>query len=200
MTQQVRAHGRAHSDPLDELPTTGSETCAWPGCRESGEHRAPTDRTLSEYQFFCLEHIRVFNAAWNYNAGLSPEEIEDEIRRSVTWERPTWRIGGECRFQPGRTKVHDPFGFAAGTAFDETARKDAHAARPRSGRTAAEDKALKVLDLTAPLTLESLRYRYKTLVKQHHPDANGGSREAEKRMQVINEAYRTLREALSTAH
>ncbi len=49
------------------------------------------------------------------------------------------------------------------------------------------------------MSLEALKERYKALVKIHHPDANGGSAEAEDRMKVINEAYQTLRAGLAAA-
>ncbi|TAL04740.1 MAG: hypothetical protein EPO08_00485, partial [Rhodospirillaceae bacterium] len=51
--------------------------------------------------------------------------------------------------------------------------------------------------LALPLTLEALRRRYKALVKKYHPDANGGSAEAETRMKRINAAYQTLRAILA---
>jgi len=41
-----------------------------------------------------------------------------------------------------------------------------------------------------------LKVRYKKLVKQHHPDKNGGSAEAETRMKIINGAYQLLSVAL----
>ena len=44
--------------------------------------------------------------------------------------------------------------------------------RPR-GDPAAE-QALSVFDLSLPVTLVEVKARYKTLVKLHHPDANGG--------------------------
>jgi len=44
-----------------------------------------------------------------------------------------------------------------------------------------------------------LKRRYKALVKKHHPDANGGSRDAERRMQTINAAYATLKARLKAA-
>jgi curved DNA-binding protein CbpA len=34
------------------------------------------------------------------------------------------------------------------------------------------------------------------LVKRFHPDANGGDRDAEERLKLINDAYTTLKKAL----
>jgi curved DNA-binding protein CbpA len=50
-----------------------------------------------------------------------------------------------------------------------------------------------VFGLEPPVTFERLRSRYLTLVKQHHPDANGGDKAAEERLKSINEAYATLK-------
>ena len=182
---------------------TAARCCAWEGCAEIGEFRAPKDRSLTDYLMLCLEHVRVYNAQWNFHAGLSTEEMEQEIRRTATWDRPTWKLGAMgAKLRAGHFHVHDPFGFAEGTAFDprrrEAREEKAQAAHPDAAPPTARTKALKVLELTAPITLESLRRRYKTLVKQHHPDANGGSLEAEKRMKIINEAYQTLRAGLVT--
>jgi len=38
-----------------------------------------------------------------------------------------------------------------------------------------------------------VKSRYKELVKLHHPEANGGAREAEEKIKEINAAYSTLR-------
>ena len=59
--------------------------------------------------------------------------------------------------------------------------------------TAAERNALGVLELSWPLTRADVKSRYKELVKLHHPDANGGAREAEEKLKQINAAYSTLR-------
>ena len=156
----------------------------------------------------CLEHVRAYNAQWNFHAGLSAQELEQELRSTATWDRPTWKMGslgaaprGAFRSAAtGGARVHDPFGFADDTAFDRNARRKrqqkADNANPKAAPTTARMKALKILDLAAPVTLASLRQRYKVLVKLHHPDANGGSAEAETRMKVINEAYQTLRASL----
>ena len=59
--------------------------------------------------------------------------------------------------------------------------------------TPAERNALDVLELSWPSTRADVKSRYKELVKIHHPDANGGAREAEEKFKEINAAYSTLR-------
>jgi hypothetical protein len=180
--------------------------CAWDGCAASGEYRAPKDRRLADYLMFCLDHVRAYNARWDFHAGASVADLEAEIRSAATWERPTWKMGslgaGVRTGRAGaRTRMSDPFGFAAGTDFEDrkkTREADAQA-RATPGGSVARNRALKALDLSGPITLEALKERYKALVKKHHPDANGGSAEAEDRMKVINEAYQTLRAGLVSA-
>jgi DnaJ-domain-containing protein 1 len=181
---------------------TATPCCAWTGCAGAGEYRAPKDRSLTNYVMLCLEHVRTYNAQWNFHAGLSTAEMELEIRSAATWDRPTWKLGMQsANVRTGRVHVHDPFGFAEGTAFDprgkERRQEKAEAAHPHTASAAAYSKALKVFDLPKPITMESLRRRYKALVKKHHPDANGGSLEAETRMKIVNEAYQTLRASLA---
>ena len=198
---------RYAADNASAGSSPGACACAWKGCDGLGEYRAPKDKRLTEYLSFCLEHVRLYNAQWDYHAGATTADLEAEIRSAATWERPTWKmgsLGGGIRYRPGRTKIHDPFGFAAGTAFDPEGRWEAEYQRERA-RTRAQDpeirahnEALKVLELTAPITLESLKQRYKALVKKFHPDANGGSQEAETQMKIINQAYQTLRTSLAT--
>lgn len=196
------------------IQNSGANRCAWDGCAKNGGYRAPKDRTLGDYQMFCLEHVRIYNARWNFHAGLSPEEMEQEIRRATTWDRPTWKLGElganigggtsaniHAHIRSGRVHVDDPFGFTEGTAFDPARKAEneerSRASNPKAPPANARNKTIQTLGLTAPITLDSLRRRYKALVKRHHPDANGGSAEAETRMKVINDAYHTLRAGLA---
>jgi DnaJ-domain-containing protein 1 len=57
----------------------------------------------------------------------------------------------------------------------------------------AERKALQVMGLGADATLETVKAKYKALVKQHHPDANGGDRSTEDRLIEIIKAYNYLK-------
>ena len=57
----------------------------------------------------------------------------------------------------------------------------------------AERKALQVMGLGTDATLEVVKAKYKALVKQHHPDANGGDRSTEDRLIEIIKAYNYLK-------
>ena len=68
--------------------------CSNPKCNELGVFPAPKSRDqLREYLYFCINCIRDFNKSWNYFEGLNEQELEVEIRKSVTWDRPSWKFG-----------------------------------------------------------------------------------------------------------
>jgi DnaJ domain len=167
-------------------------TCDMPGCGAQGEYRAPKDRRhLSDYWWFCLDHVRAYNGAWDFYKGMTPGEIEAHLRADTAWHRPSWPLGR--------------LGNAG--AWDDEMLRDPlrilHAAgvkRPRQrvgDRMPAElREPLATLGLSWPTTLDAVKSRYKELAKRHHPDANGGSREAEERLKTINLAYAALRRSL----
>lgn len=163
--------------------------CDAQGCGEEGLYRAPVSRErLRDYYWFCLDHVRDYNRAWNYFSGLSPEEVEILVRDDTVWQRPTWRFAGksEPRYEKG-PEFADPYGF-----FGQEERE----ARAQAPQT-EEGKALTALGLAPEVTFEEIRARYRVLVKLHHPDANGGDKEAEERLKVINRAYATLKAVYS---
>jgi hypothetical protein len=176
--------------------------CEAEGCAEAGEFRAPKSRDqLNDYRWFCLDHVRAYNKQWDYYAGMAADEIEAHIRRDTTWQRPTWPLGGGAT---GRLRddirVHDPFGVFGGGFGPTGAGEEERAEMFRRRRPATpEEKAAAVLDLTLPVSLAEVKKQYKQLVKRHHPDANGGAKDAEERLKSINEAYATLRASLSYA-
>ncbi|HET9018229.1 MAG TPA: molecular chaperone DnaJ, partial [Acetobacteraceae bacterium] len=75
-------------------PDAPGRCCDMPGCGGAGEYRAPKSRqSLREYWWFCLEHVRAYNAAWDFYKGMSPAQIEAEMRADTHWQRPTWPLG-----------------------------------------------------------------------------------------------------------
>ena len=59
-----------------------------------------------------------------------------------------------------------------------------------------EEEALNIMGLGHDLTLESLKKRYKKLVKQCHPDIVGDNKQAEERFKKICDAYNLLKDRL----
>ena len=186
--------GRGRREQASAPPRT-DRLCDRPGCAGEGLYRAPKRRdSLRDYFWFCLDHVREYNRAWDFCKGMSQDQIEAMIREDIVGGRPTWPLGwaGAPR-DDRRIKIDDPLGFFEAEAQAEAARKaHAKAAAPKT----EADIAMDTLGLTAPLTWQALRARYKELVKKFHPDANGGDTASEEKLKSINQAYATLKSAL----
>ena len=173
--------------------------CDAPGCAAAGEYRAPKSRGhLNEYLWFCLPHVREYNAAWDYYKGMPAAEIEANLRHDTSWQRPTWplgRLGGSRRFS--EEFLRDPLGLLRDTPLHQQKRT-----RPAEKPTAPPElrAALDVLGLEWPVDPPALRARYKDLAKQLHPDLNGGDRAAEERLKDVNRASRLLRQRIGAGH
>lgn len=185
--------------PIDPVlaaePAPPARPCDHPGCEAGGDFRAPKSRLeLDHYHWFCLEHVRAYNVAWNYYAGMSQSEIEAEIRRDTVWQRPSWKLGE--RHGPG-PRISDPFGVYSGGehgfAYRANSGRDRYAGDAQTRAISAREQALAVFDIAPPFTAARLKARYKVLVKLHHPDAHGGDKQAEERLKIINQAYATLK-------
>ncbi len=182
-----RARASAYHRP-QHVPGHDPRICEHPGCSELGEFRAPRSRaTLNEYYWFCLEHVRSYNATWDFFRGMSEAEIEAYRRADIVGGRPSWPLGSR-----------GPRYYSLdGEELRETLRRfftmdDEPAPRPRRPAT-HEEEALAVLELAAEATVAEIKARYKILVKRHHPDANGGDKAAEDRLKTINQAYTYLK-------
>jgi len=181
------------TDPaVTVAPAPPVRLCDHPGCEAGGEFRAPRSRLeLNHYYWFCLDHVRSYNAAWNYYAGMSEPEIEAEIRRDTVWQRPSWKLGQ--RHGPAyETRINDPLGLY-GKEGQQQRRNSGHGTGSASRAASAREQALAVFEIEPPFTQTSLKARYKVLVKLHHPDAHGGDKEAEEKLKIINQAYTTLK-------
>lgn len=176
----------------------GAGRCSHPGCAEQGEYRAPRSRhALRTYIWFCLEHVRAYNKAWDYYADMDAADIERHVREDVTWQRPTWPLGARGGPDPidgQKTGIKDGFGvYEDSVGRAGAGRNDDGDTREYRHLRAPEREALDVMNLAPPVTLEIVRDRYKELVKQLHPDANGGDKRAEERLKLVNHAYSTLK-------
>lgn len=192
-TDRMHRQAQIGMDPWAADAPPSLRRCDHAECAEEGLYRAPKDRSrLNDYFWFCLAHVRDYNQRWDYFAGMDERQIEQHRRRDTVWERPTWPLGVGIpragRFD--QTRLRDFFEL-----FEEERRAEREAAA--EARPKAETEALLVFELAAPVTLQTVKARYKELVKLHHPDRHGGDKLAEERLKVINQAYMTLKSSLA---
>jgi hypothetical protein len=172
-------------------PDAPGRHCDMPGCGAPGEYRAPKSRSrLTDYWWFCLEHVRGYNAAWDFYKGMSPGEIEAQLRADTSWRRPSWPLG-HLGARLDEAITHDPLHVLNAAGFRSRGGTRAHEA-PSEMR-----EPLATLGLSWPVTMAEVKTRYKELAKRHHPDANNGDRAAEERLKIINLAYAAVRSRLA---
>ncbi len=175
--------------------------CAHPGCPEPGEFRAPDPQGArsgfdgpGSYRWLCFDHVREFNASYNFFKGMTRDEIEQAQTPFAGWERETRAFAqGGVDSPPKWRDFQDPLDAISARFRDRMA--DATPGQRADGKPLSADdrKALKVLALNEDADRKALRTRYSELVRKFHPDRNGGDRSHEKALQAVVEAYQTLR-------
>lgn len=181
---------------------TSSRACANDGCQSAGKYRAPKHPDdLDNFLWFCLDHVRQYNLKWNFFENHSEEELEKQFAADRVWERPTKpfgkagegskpRIGAEEKAW-ARLGIDDPtevLGVNA-TMNPGSGRGTTHARR----LPASERKALDILEAKDHWTKGEMRKQYKSLVKDLHPDMNGGIRDDEDRLQEVVWAWEQIK-------
>ncbi len=194
------ARARNNNIVFSDAPKPLHRCCEWPGCAEDGDFPAPRSRAaLREYRWFCLAHVRKYNAGWDFYAGMTAEQIEAHIRADTTWRRPSWPLGARPSGVQGFIwdNASDPLGLIEDPQlFGKGGSGGGAKAAP--SLTPAQQQAVNIMDVEWPVTVQELHGRYKELVKLHHPDANGGDKLAEERLKSVNLAYAMLKQCLNT--
>ena len=167
--------------------------CDFPNCSEAGEYRAPKDRNLREYYWFCLKHVQEYNKNWDFLKGLSADEIEEQIQHDTIWQRPTWKLGhGGVKTDP---RIKDPFHMKEDLGLGMDGRYNPPPKAPQYEKKM--QAAIDFMDLKVPLDVTEVKKQYKKLAKKYHPDTNKGDKEAERRFKKLNEAYHYILERLT---
>ncbi len=168
--------------------------CDHPGCKAIGAHRAPMGRMREgKYFNFCIDHVREYNATYNYFKDMSDDDVARYQKDAIIGHRPTWTMGakrGNKGFEADPSGIPDPLGI-----FGRGARRDPPTEPKRQRYGLVATKALVSLGLDETATRETIKARYKELVKQFHPDANGGDRSTEDKLREIIQAYKQLKSA-----
>lgn len=173
------------------------QCCAVPGCSEPGEFRAPLTASdfdgPGDWRYFCLDHVRAHNSAYNYFEGMSSEEIEAAQSPIAGWERSTRAFATNGDPAPAWRDFADPLDAIAARYRQGTVRAQAARFTPR------ERDALQALGLGEDADRHAVRRAYSGLVRRYHPDRNGGDRSRERELGRVIEAYQLLKAARAFA-
>ena len=183
--------------------------CQWKGCAAPGRHKAPRGRGRDgQYYLFCLDHVRQYNASYNYFDGMNDAEVEEFQKDALTGHRPTWKVGVNAPSPSNGTETSKEMPAAKGPRSLGWRALDPHgffAWRARAAREAPvenrrqlkplEKKSLQTLNLPGSATRVEIKARFKELVKIHHPDANGGDQRSGDKLREIIQAYNFLKQA-----
>ena len=189
----------------DEPRETAPEpVCEKTGCGLAGSFRAPKGRGREgQYWRFCLDHVRAYNATYNYFAGMTDDAVAAYQKDAVIGHRPTWAMGvnpavkhdGEAKAEaaPRDWEYADPLGILRAEGLSQARRA---APEPKRRRySGVVQRALDTLGLDDTADAGAIKAQYKALVKRFHPDAHGGDRSFEERLRDIIRAHDTLKAA-----
>ncbi len=185
-------------DSIRMKPTRSSapkegQRCEHDGCAEPGVHKAPKGRGYEgQYLRLCTKHVQDYNKNYNYFNGMDDDKVREYQKDSVTGHRPTWAMSLEAKADPNA--FVDTLGALKKAALNKTARVRAATSAPKRPVVGnAARKAFETMGLDTIADQVMVRAKYKQLVKQLHPDANGGDRSNETRMMAVIEAYNYLK-------
>lgn len=165
--------------------------CCWKGCTAHADYPAPIYKDFEQSdapaprQWFCLEHIRAFNQGWDFFDDMSADDI-DAFQRAA--------IKGESVKEFGRKhSIHmEDHLYDKVQEFMYGEQWEAVSKEPIAEIGEDVRQAMRVLEVTMPLEMESVKRQYYRLAKRHHPDKVG--QEGEQMLKTINHAYSTIKD------
>ncbi|MCY4540987.1 MAG: J domain-containing protein [Rhodobacteraceae bacterium] len=154
--------------PPPSMARSSNVNCEHPSCRLSGDYKAPASPdNLNSVRWFCKRHAAQYNRKWNFFKG---RKLAQDTGPAPTEESPVRRQQQWTRLDP-------------------LIRRSA----PRFSRK--EKLALEILALDDSCRFEDVKKRYRSLVKDLHPDQNGGDRSDEDQLNKVIWAWDQLRES-----
>lgn len=183
--------------PTKGKPKPEQKECEWAGCVAKGGCKAPKspDR-LRDYYNFCAPHAREYNKNWNFFSNMSDEDISEWQLGARHGHRPTWDVRKNTGERAAANKKRKAGGNNAATegyTIFGDGTNEPMAEAPRRRLSKLQIKALTDMGLDDQATPKVVRAKYTQLVKQLHPDANGGDRSTEESFARVVKAYKVLK-------
>lgn len=150
--------------------------------------------------------MREYNLKWNFFQDQSDADLERQFASDKVWERPTRPFsetvqGGRSPHAEGRAWARfgfeDPMELLGEKGTLNPGGERAAAVRPQRKLPPTERKALEILDAQDTQSKTEIRQIYKALVKDLHPDMNGGKRDDEARLAEVVWAWEQIKASRS---
>ncbi|HCU06823.1 MAG TPA: hypothetical protein DIC42_04490 [Holosporales bacterium] len=168
--------------------------CDYQGCNKEGIHKAPraaqqiaNHHDSSQWYWFCLDHVREYNASWRFYNGMTEEQAQQSVYDDQHWNKETWAIGSDASAAAYMTQPYmyqDPFQMFAHN-------QNGHHIQ----LTQEQLESLNILKLSYPYTSDQLQSAYRTFVKRNHPDLKK-TKDSEENIRAINNACQVLKNLL----
>jgi hypothetical protein len=191
--------GEAEAEKDVHALKPGEKPCDFAGCRAAATARAPKSRErMHEHYWFCQPHAAEYNKQWNFFSGMSDEQVAAAQEARLTGERPTWSFKASNRSRESAASSKNPQGWGDSFSLFGFSKSDVlHPAARADGRHLGKMERGALADLDLPETADAIQIktRYHALLKQCHPDSNGGDRSAEHKLGRVIQAWKTLKKA-----
>lgn len=154
-----------------------------------GQREAPEDS-----HWFCQRHAAEYNRSYDFFEGMTESEISEFQASAGFGHKPTWRFGGGAVGASGRAaQMNNPRGWRGARDWLYNGHVPGGGANPARERTRLQIRALDEMGLPHSAAPAVIRERYGALVKQYHPDSNGGDRSMEHRLAIVIRAFKALK-------
>jgi hypothetical protein len=161
------------------------KVCEHPQCRSKATARAPkSPANRTEFYWFCQQHAAQYNKEWNFFEGMSEDAAKAHAAADMYGHRPTWgfasgssaRRAAQNASKDFKDGFVDPFNLFGDGPPPGQERAQREAEDPNAGMGRLQKRALDTLNLDPKANKTAIRRRYAELVRQYHPDSNGGDR------------------------
>ena len=184
--------------PVDEVRVCEHKGCDLPGvCKAPKQTAASLKRkrkTDDDFHWFCQRHAAEFNKQYNFFDNMTEAEYAAFQAGESYGHKQTWKFGAGPMGGAKSAHANDPRRWRGRQFFDENGDIVRPEAR-KPGRTRLQTKALDELNLPHDADAAAVRQAYSRLIKEFHPDSNGGDRSMEPRLNSVIKAFKTLKAA-----
>lgn len=162
------------------------ERCHFPDCDEPGIYPAPqSSSNLKKYFWFCLNHVRDYNARWHFGDDV-PEDEKESLFNEQTRMSSARKVKAYVNAMGQRELLR------RARFFRHHHSPPTHENNYPKYLSKNIVDALQLFDCPWPIDKHFLRKKYLGLVKNFHPDHHANDKKKSEKLKEITAAYHLL--------